>query len=350
MAEQENNSTLDAADSEELKRYLFFESNDAERAKLEEKFFESDELFYEMLDLENDLTDGFVRNKLGENDRKRFQTSLEKSPERRAKLANAKTLQSFITEETKNAAPVKIEEISGEFWEQVKSFFSFSTGSFQYAAVALLILLLAGIGFLIYERQRDAQELARLREVENQRNIEIEQKEKSLREQIKTIQERERNLQTELAERRGQTEILTEQLTREQSEKTRIERELEILKQQKSNRPPETQPPAPMIATVILAPIGGKGGGDGEIITISQNTTTVSATLQIPPDSTAETFSVSLNSAALAGNLKPNRTKSGVKFIRVNLPAKSLSSEKENLLTATGGDGSRYNYVLRRQK
>lgn len=350
MAEPQTNLTTDAFDSEELKRYLFFESSEAERAELEERFFESDELFYELLDLENDLTDNFVRNKLAEPDKKRFAASFEKSPERRVKIANAKTLQEFIIEETRTAAPLKIAVTRAGFWEQIKSFFNFGALNFQYAAAALLVLLLAGIGFLIFERQRDAQELARLREIEIQRNSEIEQKEKALQEQIKTIQEREQNLQTELNERGGQTEILTEQLEREQSEKARLARELEILKRQKSILPPEISPVAPTIATVILVPIGGKGGGDAATINISQNTTKISATLQIPKDATAEFFSIALNSAPLAANLKPSRTKSGNKFVRISFPAKNLAFDKENLLTVTANDGSRYNYVLRRQK
>lgn len=351
MAERQDNSTLDAVDSEELKRYLFFESSEIERHTLEEKFFESDELFYDLLDLENDLTDDFVRNQLGESDCKRFEASLEKSPERRAKVLNAKTLQNFIEEEAKLIEPFEIEKNETGFWEQIRNFFNFSQLNFQYAAAVLLVLAVAGIGFLIYERQQNVQELARLQAIENQRNLEIEQKEKTLQEQIKSIQEREQNLQTELNERRGQAEILTEQLEKEQVEKERLTRELENLKREKQTRPPQIQTPtAPTIATVILAPIGGKGSGDSQSITINQNTATVSATLQIPKESTAESFSVRLNSATLAENLKVSQTKSGNKFVRVSFSAKNLLSDKENLLTATAADGSRFNYVLRRQK
>lgn len=351
MAERQNNSTLDAIDSEELKRYLFFESTETERAALEEKFFESDELFYDLLDLENDLTDDFVRNRLGESDRKRFEASLEKSAERRAKVLNAKALQHFIKEETKTIASAEIQETEIGFWEKLKSFFNFGALNFQYATVVLLILAVAGIGFLIYERQRNAQELARLQTIENERNSEIEQKENALREQIKSIREREQNLQTELAERRGQTEILIEQLEKEQAEKERLTRELENLKREKQTRPTQIQTPsAPTVATVILAPVGGKGGGDAGAISINQNIATVSATLQIPKESTAETYSVRLNSVPLAENLKVSRTKSGNKFVRISFPAKNLLTDKENLLTATAADGSRFNYFLRRQK
>ena len=350
MADRQNTNQTEAFDAETLKRYLFDEAGETERRLLESRFFDGDVLFYELLDLENYLTDRYARNELDENDRRRFAASLKKSPERRAKLANAESLQSFIREESKAAALAAPEKAQSNFWERFAGFFGLNAANFQSAAAALLFLLLSGIGFLIYERQRDAHESARQREVETARTAELQQQEQALREQIKTAQENERNLQTELAEKSGQADILTEQLTLEQTEKARLMRELEDLKRQKTIQTPKSQPFAPTTATVILAPIGGKGGDDAEIISINQNAATVSATLQIPSASAAATFSVRLNSAPLAGNLKPRRTKSGDQYLRVVFPAKSLSSARENLLTATGGDGSRYNYILRRKK
>ncbi len=347
MADRQNNKRKDAFDSEELKRYLFFETGETERGRLEERFFDDDELFYELLDLENDLTDRYARNELGENDQRRFESSLAKSPERRAKLANAETLQTFIKEETNLVATVKFEEESPNFWERTASFFGLNAAKFQYATAALLFLLLVGIGFLIYERRRDELELARLRENETGRTAGLQRQEQTLEEQIKAVQERERNLQTELAEKSGQTEILTEQLEREQAEKIKLERELENLKRQKQMPVP---PSAPTMATIILSPIGGKGGGGASVVAVSQNTSKISATLQIPKDSAAETFSVRLDSVPFAENLKPSLTKSGNKFIRIVFPAKDLSSEKETLISVSGSDGSRYNYVLQRQK
>lgn len=344
MADRQNIKQTEASDSEELKRYLFFEADETERGRLEQRFFDDDGLFYELLDLENDLTDRYMRNELDETDKRRFASSLEKSPERRAKLANAKSLQSFIKEEK---SVFIVEQEQSNFWERTKLFFRLSAANVQYAAAALIFLLFVGIAFLIFERQRDARELGRLRENENQRTAELQSQEQSLKEQIKTVAEREQNLQIKLAEERGQTDILTGELEREQSEKARLERELENLKRQKQL---PAQSIAPTMATVILAPIGGKGAGNAKIISINQNTTKIAATLQIPQDSAAETFSVRLNSALLAESLKPSRTKSGNKFIRVSFPAQNLSSEKENLISVTGGDGSRYNYALRRQK
>lgn len=344
MADRQNNLKTEAFQSEELKRYLFYEASETERGQLEARFFESEELFYELLDLENDLTDRYARNELGEKDKKRYAESLGKSSERRAKLANAVSLQTFIKEETVSAA-----KESPSFLGKLSSFFGLNAAGFQYATAALVFLLLVGGGFLVLERRRDAQELARLRQSEIERTAEIE-REKALREQIKMIQEREQSLVGELAEKNGRAEILTEQLSREQTERARLTLELKNLKRRKTIETPEIQTPAPTIATVFLAPIGGRGVGDAGIISVGKNIEMIAATLQIPPESAAETFSVRLNSAPLAARLKANRTKSGGKYVRVSFPAKNLSPDAENLLIVVGSDDSRYNYVLRRQK
>lgn len=345
MADRNDRTKIETDDAGELKRYLFYESSEAERARLEARFFDDDALFYELLDLENDLTDRYARGELGETDRRRFKASLKKSSARRDKLANAQALQSFIKAETKSAAPPVFERQNTDWRSRMSNFFGLNQLSWQSAAV--IFLLLVGIGLLIYGRQRDAAELAQRRENENRQTLEAEQAEAALREQIELSRERVRALQNALAEQRGQTDVLTEQLTREQTEKARLESALGNFRREKKSN---AQPSAPTIAAVILAPIGGKSGGAANVVSVGRETATIFATLQIPKESTAETFDVQLNSAPLAENLKPNRTESGNKFIRVRFPLKSLIFDTENLLSVTGNDGSRYNYALRRRQ
>jgi len=342
----------DTTNTEEMKRYLFFEASDAERETLEERFFDDNNLFYELMDLENDLVDGYAENKLDAGDRRRFERSLPLAPDRRAKVANAVALQTLIKEEKQTATIIT--EDKPTFWQSVSAFFGLNASSFQYATAALLLFLMVGTGFLIFERWRIGQELARLRDGENGRIAEMQRQEQVLQEQIKIIQEREQNLQTQLGSERGQTDILNDQLERELAEKTKLERELESLRREKRNlpvQPKDIQPPAPQIATIFLSPLtGGKGGGDVKTIKVNQNTAKISVTLQIPKETTAETFSVRLNDAPLAANLKPRTTKSGGKFINLSLTPKNLSPDRDNFLTVTGNDASRYNYVFRLQK
>lgn len=348
----------DTNKTEEMKRYLFHESSAAERDTLEERFFEDDAFFYELVELENNLVDQYARGELASNDRARFEHSLPKSPERREKLANAAALQKFIVEEKQTvSAPVSIiAEEKQTVWQGISNFFNFRMPVLQMATGAMMILLMFGAGFLLYERTKINRELADLRNDQTNRAAENKQQENFLLEQIKQSREREQALQNQVNSERGQSDILNAEFERQRGEKERLERELENLRREKENLP-SVQPggnkqPAPVIATVILAPFAGGKGGDGEvkIIKVNQNTAKISAALQIPKQSTAGSFSVRLEGASIAENLKPRVTKSGNKFISISLLSKQLPPDKEILITLTGNDQSRYNYIFRLQK
>ncbi|MCB1025586.1 MAG: hypothetical protein KDB79_14410, partial [Acidobacteria bacterium] len=80
---------IESKQSEEMKRFVFHELSIEEREIFEERFFLDEDFFYDLLELENRLVDDFVRGKLKGSDLKRFEASLEKSEERRQKVANA---------------------------------------------------------------------------------------------------------------------------------------------------------------------------------------------------------------------------------------------------------------------
>jgi hypothetical protein len=359
-ATAQNMTETETKNTDEMKRYLFHEASADERQRLEERFFADDDLFFELVGLENDLVDRYVRNEMKASERARFENNLAALPERREKLANAAALQKFIAEE--KPSPVRTINVIEE--NQVArhsgfNFFGFRMPALQLASAAMLILLTVGVGYLLYERARVNEELTRLRGTEQtERLLELEGRENALKEQIKQSNEREENLQNQINDERGQSDILDTELERERGEKLRLEREIEILRKQKANLPPvepkekEIVPPAPLIASIILSPVSsGKGVSSGvKTIKVSNDTTKISATLQIPKEATAETFSVKLEGAPLAENLKAQKTKQGTKFISVALPPQKLSPEKENLLTVTGNDQSRYDYIFRLQK
>ena len=89
----------ETSQTEELKRYIFDEMDETERENLDERFFEDSELFYEYVELKNDLTDLYARNLLKGEDLQRFERSLAKTPAGREKIAIARTLQTLADEE-----------------------------------------------------------------------------------------------------------------------------------------------------------------------------------------------------------------------------------------------------------
>ena len=336
---------------EEMKRFLFHELSEKERESIEERFFTDQDFFYDLMELENSLVDGYVRKELKADDLKRFEMSLEKSPERLEKIKDALALKALIEKENQTVQPTVI-ETQPSFWEKLLAFFTLQMSSTQYVTAALLFLLLGGIGFLIYDRTRLNQELANYRE--NQKTLEdLQKQERNLQNQLNEIQEREQNLQNQINEKQGESEILNQQLQREKAERERIENELTRLKNLPQNLPPTPiQPPKPTIATVVLSPFfGSRDGGGNEVKTVKldSNTKSVNLTLQIPKESTAELFLIRFKGQIIVSKQKPQKTKSGVRFVTVTIPANQFSTNEENTVTVLGNDGVRYDYLLKIQ-
>ncbi len=336
----------DQINQAEMKRFLFHELSETEHEAFEERFFADGDFIFELTDLENELVDRYALGKMSAAESTRFEKGLQKSPERRKKIANFVALQKFIAEQKSVVfQPTLREKIAGFFYVQ--------KNLIQYATAALMILLMVGVGILLYERASVADELARLRDEQNQRTGELERQENALKEQIKQAQEREQNLQKELENKNGQTQILNEQIEREKSEKLRLEGKLEILRKEKAKSPieksKEPQPQSPIIAT-LLPYSGGKGGGDDtKVITIKPNMEKIKLSLKIPTESTAETFDAKLNSENIANDLKPFRSKSGNRVLFITLTTKKLD-ETEHAVTLDGnGETVRYFFRLLRQ-
>ena len=339
----------DQINQAEMKRFLFQEFSAKEREAFEDRLFADDDFFYDLMDLENELVDRYTIGKMSAAESARFEKSLQKLPERREKVANSVALQNFI-------AGQKSDVVKPTFWEKIAGFFNLQKNLFQYATAALLILLMVGVGVLLVERARYANELARFQNEQNQNADELERQENALQGQLRQAQEREQNLQKELENKNAQTEILNAQIEREKSEKLKLERELEIIRKEKSKSPiekpkeiPLPQQQTPIIAT-LLPYSGGKGGGDDtKVIKIKPNTEKIKLNLKIPTESTGEIFDVKLNGENVANGLKPFRSKSGNRLLFITLPTKKLDETEHAVTLNADSETVRYYFRLVRQ-
>ncbi len=343
---------IDPKNLEEMKRFLFHESSDAEREAMEDRFFSDEEVFYDLMELENSFVDAYARGELTGEDLNRFEASLEKSPERREKINNAMALNSFIKEEKQTAQKnLATAETLPTFREKIASFFTLQMSAMRYASAALIFLLTCGTFFLLYERIRLNRELSNFQE--NQKSVEqLQKQELQLQNRLNEIREREQNLQKQISETRGENEILNQQLESENAERERLENELNRLKNLQKNLPGQRQQPKPTIATVVLSPfLGSRGESENNIKTIKldANIKRIRATLHLPKEASAELFLVRFKGEIVASKQKPRTTKSGIKFIIVTLPADQLSSEAENVISVFGSDGVRYDFILKIQ-
>lgn len=344
--------------TEELKRYLYQELTEDERETLEEKLFENDEVFYEATNLENDLVDMYARKALSDEERARFEKSLPLIPQRRQKVSNAVALQRFIAEEKQTVVQVEREVVIAvpTFWQKLTAFFSFEGASLQYAMGAMLLLLGIGAVFLVLDNSRTKQELAQLQNNQNQQTADLERQERLLQGQLAENQQRQLDLQTQVESQTGQNELLTEQLAREQSERTRVERQLDELRKTRNNNQtsPTTpndaiKPPvAPTLATVFLTPFGRGGNGAGKVNITRGATQRVVIGLSLPNDITAnDKLSVELNGTKIADGLAPKISSSNDKAsLRVTVPAKQIKRGENKLTVKDAQERKVGDYIL----
>lgn len=331
----------------EIKRYLFAEVSEDERETIEEQFFVNDDLFYEIVDLENQLIDRYSQGKLEGEDLKRFESSLEKLPERRQKVANAVALQTFIAEER----PVEesLAEAAGQsVWQKLAEFFTVRTPAFSYTVTGLLVLFTFSSVFLYIDNRRQANQLARLQEQQangdllRERQNELESELSSAREQFETERETSGELTSELIDRRQRIE--------------QLERELEKLRREvNAARPAPPPSSAPMIATLFLSPGAITRGGQGTDIKkldIGQNTEKVSILLALPEKADVkERFSVQLNDKITAQNLKARITRNGQKSVQLTVSAKELmaGANKITIINAAGTEVGKYYFSVNKK-
>lgn len=336
------------AENKEQIKYLLGEMSENEREAVEERMFADGDFFADLLELENDLTDSFVRGRLSEVDRQRYEKSLEKFPERREKLANAAALREFIRLENDSA---NIETVG--FWEKVRAFFAVNSFAAQAVFAALLLMMTISAGYLLYDRYRLNQQLA---ELKNKQDVQQQSQETELEKQLDEVREREKTLQaelsnsqTELNNKQTQTVELREQIASEQSERQRLEKELEDLRRKRENQTPDSPknksaPPQTVFAGVFLSSVsGGKGGStDVKYLEIGHDVSNIRLTLQIPPESMARKFSVSLNDAKVISNVNLRNGKS----VMINIPANKFKFGGENRITLNAVGGGSFDYLL----
>jgi hypothetical protein len=306
-------------DENEIKRYLFAEIEPGEREGFEERLFQSDELFFEVADIENRLVDGYVRGKLASGDLARFERSLESVPGRRQKVANARSLHELIGEARPTADPIEVSE-RRSIWQRLMGGFGGRTRAFTYAMVAMLLLLMASTGVLIFQNRQKSSELARL-QVQQGRQEELQK-------ELDLSRQRERDLRNIIDSERDASADISDELEREHSRREEIERELGKLKNDNARQPKGT-----IIASVLLLPTGGRGGNGGSSpdVNIGNETKRLSMHLSLPDTVTQDDrLTVRLNQKVIVKDVAP-RISGGKKSINVSVPTVSLVKGKNQI-------------------
>ena len=338
----------------EIKRYLYGEMSEAERGQLEERFFGADALFYEVLNLENELVDRYANGKLGGAELARFERSLKNTPERRAKVANAVALAAFIAEERPQEKAVAVAVSAKQtFGQKLAQFFSIKTPAFAYTMAGLLVLFAVSSAFLLLDNRRKSDELARL---QNEQSGNLQQKEIELQSRLANSQTRETDLQNQIDAERATSGDLTDELERERTRREQIEADIERLRRENAVRPtPTPKENAPVIASILLVPtFTTRGGGNSTAKTfaVERGTKRIAVRLAFPDTAkTSERFSVALNEKTVAKDLAVLVSSGGQKAIQLTVSPNDLlnGANKIIVLNTTGTEVTQYVFNVQKK-
>lgn len=310
----------------EIKRYLYGEMNEPERARLENEFFDDDALFFAVAELENRLVDDYARGQMTGAELVRFERALKNSPPRRAKIANAAALQTFIGEERLQSAATAQEQAAQKqtaretpfaertFGRKVAEIFKFKTPIFGYAAAAALLLLFALSSlFLLFENRRKADEIARLENNNQNANGNDAEKQLRLENQLADARKREGELKAQIDGERQTSGDLTDELERERQNRVRVETEMARLRRE-NTLPKPAAPTAtekaqtPVIASIFLTPTiitrGGENAANAQKFAVERGTKRIAVRLALPDDADKDgRFSVESNKKTAARDL-----------------------------------------------
>lgn len=247
--------------------YLLGTLPETESERLDELSFTDDEFAGRLQIVENDLVDAYARGELSGRKLEQFNAVYLASPKRREMVRFAKTFQSFAsrnsTLQTEDSparkigseeAPSREASTHSAWWR----FFTIPRLSLQWGMAVATLLLLVGGGYLLLENSR----------LRNQMN--------AVQAERESLQKRERELQTELANQR-QADAETA------SELERVRERLAELERQPLNKPNDVKPEPPdqpKVATFTLAP-QLRGAGQIAKVTVPAGTGVVALQLEL---------------------------------------------------------------------
>lgn len=236
-----------------LVQYLLGELSEGERAELAERYFQDDDLFEELLEVESELIDKCVRGSLSEKDQQALMRYLASLPDGQEKLALARALTQITGAERERAQQFLDEYVpaSVPWWQSMLKSPSKLSATLQYAMIAGLVVMIFGVFFLVAQ-------VRQLRHDNNQLRAQLaglEREKQSLEVQSEAGGERIRQLEEEIKLEQQANEAQAQHLA-------------------------SVQPTMPVVASWTLTP-ALRSPGSSDKVTLPQSAKFVSITLPV---------------------------------------------------------------------
>lgn len=304
-----------------MTRYLLGELSESEQAELEEKYFTDPQAFDQLLRIESELVDDYVRGQLSAQARERFEGHYLTHPRRRARAKFAEALATRLNE-LEAPGNVSAQARAGvSWWQRLTGALRVQRWALGFStAFALLLIMLGGIWSFI-ESRRLRRELAQTQAAQAGR------------------QSRELELEQLVAAERRRAEQLREELERAQQT-------AQTLPSPAVSPTAAAPPTAPTYVTLLLSVGGTRNTDTGPPQTLLIPPGTALARLQIRlKEHDYPSYSLSLQRVGgeeifSRGKIQPRALKTGASM-NIEVPANKFSTG-DYLLTLSGvnQDGS----------
>lgn len=257
-----------------LRKFLLGELPEPKRSQLADRYFVDENLFDELLEVENELLAQYARGQLRPEETKNFRDYLTRLPDGHIKLATAYVLND-ARNQVRSASPATFSEERHESavaarglpsrWEILRASLVGSSHLPQYVAVAIIIALLCGFAYSIISQRTLRREVDQLRA----KHMQVEQEKLNSQQQARIAQEnearlRDRNLQ--------------------------LERDLTQLKKEPNQQENRNNS---LLASLVLTP-ALRSGTTPDSLTISDATRTILLVIPIPKDEQVINYSAML--------------------------------------------------------
>lgn len=136
-----------------MRKYLLGDLPEEERTRIEDEYFADAERFEELVGVENDLIDSYVRGTMSDSERRQFEQCYANRPDRRARVDFATALSQAALQETKSIAAHKTSP-----WRSVQSYFKIQRPQLHWALASAAVLLVGILlGLQNYRLRRELQ-------------------------------------------------------------------------------------------------------------------------------------------------------------------------------------------------
>jgi hypothetical protein len=164
-----------------IRRYLLGELSPEERSDIEDQYFAEADFFEQLVNVENDLFDGYARGKLSDSERQRFERYCRVSPDHSARVGFARAFAEIIESEGKKEATSTASQ-----WGWFSSFVQLPRPHLTWGLAVATILV--GVSVLSLQNHRLRRNL---RDTQAQ-SIRMHEEEVVLRAQIAALAEKAR--------------------------------------------------------------------------------------------------------------------------------------------------------------